>query len=83
MGGQEIPLKLPSTPKEPVHIPDNIKTPSTNTMATPTSIFNKLMDYNEPPPRQTNRHRSNNRKKIYARNSNHEVEEFELKNDQI
>ncbi|KNC24003.1 hypothetical protein FF38_11616 [Lucilia cuprina] len=83
IGGQKVPLKLPTETKPIALAGENLKTPTSNTIVTPTSIFNKLMDYSEPPLRQTNRHRSNFRKKIYARNNNHQVEEFEYKNEEI
>lgn len=80
IGGQKIPLNIPSDTKTSTSNADNVKTPATGLVVTPTSIFNKLMDYNEPPPRQTNQHRSNSRKNIYARKKNNQVEEFEYEN---
>ncbi|KAM7357415.1 uncharacterized protein ACRADG_002774 [Cochliomyia hominivorax] len=80
VGGEEIPLKLAGSAlstKDSLLMPNNMKTSSNGGMATPTSVFNKLMDYNDPPPRQTNRHRSNNRKKIFAHGNKQQVEELE------
>lgn len=37
----------------------------------------KPLEYSTPPPRETNRHRSNIRSKIYARNNQHKVFAFE------
>ncbi|XP_065370903.1 uncharacterized protein LOC135963052 [Calliphora vicina] len=84
IGGQKIPLKLPSETKQQPSVlaSDKVKASAGSPIVTPTSIFNKLMDYSEPPIRQTNRHRSNFRKKIYARNNEHQVEEFEYKSEE-
>lgn len=71
IGGQNVPLNAG------LQAPAYVKQHSEDSVVKPTSVFNKIMDYTAVTRRPTNRHRSNFRKKIYARHNNHEVEAFE------
>ena len=80
IGGQNVPLTTGIQMSEAALLPvANVKQNTVNGLTMPTSIFNKVMDYGKinVTRRPTNRHRSNIRKKIYARHNNHEVQEFE------
>ncbi|TMW49595.1 hypothetical protein DOY81_005338 [Sarcophaga bullata] len=80
IGGQNVPLNGGvEVTDAAILVPANVKQSTVSSLARPTSVFNKVMDYGKitVTRRPTNRHRSNIRKRIYARHHNHEVQEFE------
>ena len=80
IGGQNVPLSTGIQASEATLLaPAYVKQNPAGSQVMPTSVFNKIMDYGKiaVTRRPTNRHRSNIRKKIYARHNKHEVQQFE------